>query len=156
MAKQGFFNTSWSDRGPAERIILLAGTGIGAIVIFRQIGKITGFIKQTTQNIQTSGELNQWENVGQTPSYQNTQYQIFADSISAAMAYWGPANTDEEAIRNVFKKMNNNADVLKLIAAFGIRDDWGLSKWLTYELSDEDKEKYVNQVLRSKGITYQF
>jgi hypothetical protein len=156
MAKTGFFNTAWSDRGNVERIILLAGAGIGSIVIFRQIGKLTGFIRQTTQNVQTQSELNQWQNVGQTPSYQNTQYLIFADSLSAAMAYWGPVNTDEEAIRNVFKKMNNNADVLKLIAAFGIRDDWGLSKWLTYELDDDAKEKYVNSVLRSKGITYQF
>lgn len=156
MAKTGFFNTAWSERGAAERIILLAGAGIGSIVIFRQIGKLTGFIRQTSQNVQTQGELNQWSNVGQTPSYQNTQYQIFADSLSAAMAYWGPANTDEKAIKNVFSQMNNNADVLKLIAAFGVRDDWGLSKWLTYELNDEDKEKNVNSVLRSKGITYQF
>jgi hypothetical protein len=134
----------------------LAGAGIGSIVVFQQIGKLTGFIRQTTQNVQTQNELNQWQNVGQTPSYQNTQYQIFADSLSAAMAYWGPVNTDEKAIKNVFSKMNNNADVLKLIAAFGIRDDWGLSKWLTYELDDDEKEKNVNSVLRSKGITYQF
>jgi hypothetical protein len=129
MAQKGFFNTAWGNRSTVERIILLAGAGIGSIVVFRQIGKLTGFIRQTTQNVQTQNELNQWQNVGQTPSYQNTQYQIFADSI---------------------------ADVLKLIAAFGIRDDWGLSKWLTYELDDDEKEKNVNSVLRSKGITYQF
>jgi hypothetical protein len=156
MAKTGFFYTAWGDRSTVERIILLAGAGIGSIVVFQQIGKLTGFIRQTTQNIQTQTELNQWQNVGQTPSYQNTQYQIFADSLSAAMAYWGPVNTDEKAIKNVFSKMNNNADVLKLIAAFGIRDDWGLSKWLTYELDDDEKEKNVNSILRSKGITYQF
>jgi hypothetical protein len=156
MAKKGFFQTDWSDRSAPERILLLVGAGIGSIVLFRQISNIAGFVRQTGQNIQTGAELEQWQNVGQSPSYQNTQYQIFADSLSAAMAYWGPVNTDEKAIKNVFSKMNNNADVLKLIAAFGIRDDWGLSKWLTYELDDDEKEKYVNQVLRSKGITYQF
>ena len=153
MAKQGFFNTSWSDRGPAERIILLAGTGIGAIVIFRQIGKLTGFIRQTSQNVQTQGELNQWQNVGQTPSYQNTQYQIFADALLTAMKGFG---TDEDAVKDVMNKMNNNADILKLIQVFGIRDGYGLSAWITDDFSAEDKDKYINQVLRSKGITYQF
>jgi hypothetical protein len=153
MAKQGFFNTSWSDRGPAERIILLAGTGIGAIVIFRQIGKLTGFIRQTAQNVQTQGELNQWQNVGQTPSYQNTQYQIFADALLTAMQGFG---TDEDAVKDVMNKMNNNADILKLIQVFGIRDGYGLSAWITDDFSAEDKEKNVNSVLRSKGITYQF
>jgi hypothetical protein len=155
MAK-GFFQTDWSDRSAPERILLLFGAGIGSIVLFSQIRNLYGFVRQTGQNIQTGAELQQWSNVGQTPSYQNTQYQIFADSLSAAMAYWGPVNTDEKAIKNVFSQMNNNADVLKLISAFGVRDDWGLSKWLTYELDDDEKEKNVNSVLRSKGITYQF
>jgi len=153
MAKQGFFSTSWSDRGPAERIILLAGTGIGAIVIFRQIGKLTGFIRQTSQNIQTAAELQQWENVGQNLSYQNTQYQIFADALLTAMKGFG---TDEDAVKDVMNKMNNNADILKLIQVFGVRDGYGLSAWITDDFSAEDKDKYINQVLRSKGITYQF
>ena len=152
MAKQGFFNTSWSDRGPAERIILLAGAGIGSIVLFRQIGKLTGFIRQTSQNVQTQGELNQWQNVGQTPSYQNTQYEIFADALLTAMKGWG---TDEDAVKDVMQKMNNNADILKLIQVFGIRDGYGLSAWITDDFSVADKDKYINQVLRSKGITYQ-
>ena len=153
MAKQGFFNTSWSDRGTAERIILLAGAGIGSIVLFRQIGKLTGFIRQTSQNVQTQGELNQWQNVGQTPSYQNTQYEIFADALLTAMKGWG---TDEDAVKDVMQKMNNNADILKLIQVFGIRDGYGLSAWITDDFSVKDKDKYINQVLRSKGITYQF
>jgi len=153
MKQTNFFNTAWSDRGPAERIFLLAGAGISSIVIFRQIGKLTGFIRQTSQNIQTSAELQQWQNVGQNLSYQNTQYQIFAESLYTAMKGFG---TNENAVRDVMQRMNNNADILKLIQVFGVRDGYGLSAWITDDFSSKDKEKYINQVLRSKGITYQF
>jgi len=150
---KGFFQTAWSDRSTPERLILLIGAGVGSIVLLRQFKNIATFYRQTSQNVQTGAELQQWQNVGQTPSYQNTQYQIFADSLYAAMKGWG---TDEETCKQVMLQMNNNADILKLISIFGIRDGFGLAGWIADDFSASDKEKYINAPLRSKNITYQF
>jgi len=153
MAKKGFFQTDWSDRSAPERILLLVGAGIGSIVLLRQISNLAGFVRQTGQNIQTGAELQQWSNVGQNPSYQNTQYNIFADTLLTAMKGFG---TDEETVKSVFLRMNNNADVLRLIQVFGIREGYGLAGWIADDFSAEDKDEYINAPLRSKGITYQF
>lgn len=151
--KQGFFDTPWGDRSAPERILLLVGGSIATIFAVRQVRNLAGFVRQTGQNIQTGAELQQWQNVGQSPSYQNTQYQIFADTLYTAMQGFG---TDENAVKGVFSNMNNNSDVLKLIQVFGIRDGYGLAGWIAGDFSSSDKDKYINQVLRSKGITYQF
>lgn len=151
--KKGFFETPWSDRSAPERIIMLIGAGIGTIFAVRQVRNLAGFVRQTGQNIQTGAELQQWQNVGQNPSFQNTQYQIFADTLYTAMKGFG---TDENSVKGVFQQLNNNADVLKLIQVFGIRDGYGLAGWIADDFSSTDKDKYINQVLRSKNITYQF
>ena len=97
--------------------------------------------------------------LGQTPSYPDTAYVGFADKInSAGISGFG---TDETAIYNVFQQMKNDADVLKLIAAFGNRRiefslAWsGLSGWLRSELNAAEIDK-VNGILASKGIAYRF
>lgn len=151
--KKGFLDTPWSDRSAPERIIMLIGAGIGTIFAVRQVRNLAGFVRQTGQNIQTGAELQQWQNVGQNPSFQNTQYQIFADTLYTALKGFG---TDENSVKGVFQQMNNNADVLKLIQVYGIRDGYGLAGWIAGDFSSTDKDKYINQVLRSKNITYQF
>jgi hypothetical protein len=97
--------------------------------------------------------------LGQTPSYSDTSYVGFADKInSAGVTGFG---TDENAIYDVFQQMKNDADVLKLIAAFGNRRiefslAWaGLSGWLRSELDAREIAK-INAILAGKGITYRF
>jgi hypothetical protein len=152
-AKKGFLTTEWGERGTVERVLLIVGGGVAAFIAYRNLKGLLGFVRETGQNIQTGAELQLWQNVGQTPSYQNTQYQIFADTLYTAMDGWG---TDEDSVKTVMQAMNNNADVLKLIQVFGIRDGYGLAGWIADDFSASDKEKYINQVLRVRGITYQF
>jgi len=100
----------------------------------------------------------------QKPSFVQSQYGAFADSLFEAMSGLG---TDNNAIEEIFEKMKNTIDVLKLVQAFGIRvytDDrvfffntkqMNLNQWISAELSNKEKNK-LNQILSSKGIKYQF
>lgn len=105
---------------------------------------------------------------GQKPTYLSTNYTQYADRIyaagcSGAFCY----GTDEEAIYEVFNKMQNDLDVLLLTKAFGLREprgewctplddncDYSLGEWLQTEL-DADEFKEINNILTKKGITYQ-
>ena len=94
-------------------------------------------------------------------TYPESQYIIFADNIEAATA---PMFDDEQAIYNVFQKLKNNDDVLKLITSFGRRSFWAgngyfynatLNEVLTNQLST-DEIKHLNEILTGNGITIKF
>ncbi len=91
----------------------------------------------------------------------DSAYKGYADSIYAARSANNIFGTDEDAIYSVFKKMNNDLDVAKLITAFGQRrlsfslNSANLGGFLTDEL-DATELGIVNSGLRSKGIKYQF
>ncbi|MCL2132291.1 MAG: hypothetical protein FWH36_07570 [Lentimicrobiaceae bacterium] len=62
--------------------------------------------------------------------------------------------TDTSAVYAVFNAMNNKADVLKLVSAFGIRDNEDLGQFMGGEtLLSVSK---INTTLATKGIDYQF
>jgi hypothetical protein len=151
----GFFDTPWEKRGNTERIIILMGGAVVTFVAWRKLKTLIGFIKQAGSNIQAGGELGQLENQNINPSFTNTQYKIFADTLQTAMGSWYDG-TDEDAIKRVMDQMNNNADVLKLNIAFGTREGYSLAGWFRYEMSDSYVDYYVNAPLRNKGITFQF
>jgi len=106
-------------------------------------------------------EIKELENAGEVASYTQSQYAAFADALFAAMDGFG---TDEDAIYNIFYKMNNKIDVLKLIDAYGVRNKavltWfssstNLNDSLKDELSASELSK-LNGILQSKGIDYSF
>lgn len=97
-----------------------------------------------------------------------TQSQLEGMCQQLVSAFDG-CGTDEEAVKRVFQRVRNDADVLSLIATFGARkyDDCNLtegfgdttaslSKALTNELDGDDVQTYVNDVLQSRGIKYRF
>jgi hypothetical protein len=100
----------------------------------------------------------------QKPSYNGSQYRVFADSLYEAMSGMG---TDEEEVLNVFRQMKNALDVLLLTKAFDIRDynddkflifnikSMNMNQWLSAELSTSNKAE-LNKILSSKGIKYTF
>ena len=138
--------------------ILIAGGGTLLIIWgYNQLKNSLGGFKDRL-NIQQ--DILQYQFAGQSPSYQDSQYKILADKLLQSMdsTWYDPSSygTDEEQIRGVFAKMNNNIDVLKLVQAFGNPDGYSLSDWLTSELSQLDIQIYVNAPLKSKGITYTF
>ena len=91
-------------------------------------------------------------NVNDGNSFLNNIYDWILDKL--LIQYISGDKAD--AVNFLTKNVEIKRDVLKLIQVFGIRDGYGLSAWITDDFSAEDKDKYINQVLRSKGITYQF
>ena len=98
---------------------------------------------------------------GQKASYLDSAYTGYADSIYAARSANAFFGTNEDQIYNVFKKMNNDLDVAKLITAFGKKrlsfslDFANLGGFLNDEL-DKDELNIINTGLRGKNINYQF
>lgn len=118
-------------------------------------------IKQTWQNFRISRgqayQLNSYTvETGQTTSLANASYYQYANQLYNAfrphMFGWG---TDESAVYNVFNNMNNTADVLKLVQAFGVKDGKTLESWIRSELSTSELRK-LNYILSSRGIQYTF
>lgn len=95
-------------------------------------------------------------------TYPQSQFFAWANRLEQAMFDVG---TDEDAIFDVFSRLNNNADFLALKQAFGVRnytggfvpgffsDDLSLDGWLQQEL-DASEMAAINNKLASKGITY--
>jgi hypothetical protein len=84
-------------------------------------------------------------------SYSSSQYSTFADTLYGAMK---GLSTDTTAVYGVFNSMKNKTDVLKLIAAFGVRDGETLAQWMAGEW--RLNMDTINKTLQTKGIDYQF
>lgn len=136
---------------------VVAGAGYGIYKLIKFLSAENKAEKKETQLVK--GELE--TEVAKTGlSYPGSQYLTFANVIETAGFDIG---TDEEAIYSTFRKLNNNADYLQLLSAWGKPNrtiyDWGigydmtLPQYLRYEMGDEEINK-INYILKSKGITY--
>jgi len=147
---------------PMAKGIVVIGTGL---VAYFTLNKLLKRPDPATGEPNAAGDaLNVLANQGIYPTYSDAQFEGFSNAIVSAI--WD-CGTDENAIFNVMRAMNNNADVYRLIQVYGIREYKGcfegffslvsrsLNAALSSELSSGEKSE-VNNILRSKGITYQF
>ena len=152
-----FFNTKWSNRTPLERYIILGGTGGLLIFVALNRKKWIAAIKARRDRAIYEDDLGILTGGGDKATYLDSQYIIFANSLYQAMnssAFdWG---TDETTVGSIMYKMKNDIDVNKLITAFGKKDGYDLSEWITGDFSSEAKDMYVNAPLRANKIKYQF
>ena len=121
-------------------------------------------IKEYNESIETAiaeGDL----------SYPDADYKIMADQIFMYLIEANPLNggllgVNQNGIYSIMEKMNTNADVYKLIEAFGVRDLrppyklWGkqphtLPTAFAEVLFKGEREK-VNEILAEKGLTVTF
>lgn len=116
---------------------------------------------ETVTQAKVEDEIKKSESDGVVPTYGNSQYNIFADSLAAAMFDVG---TNTDTLYTVIGRMKKNIDVLKLIAAFGIRPyywfgwkqgDYNLSQWFAEELNAGNYER-VNAILQANNVQYRF
>ncbi len=82
--------------------------------------------------ISNKSEADQLQAMGITPTHTTQFYMQQATKIEVAISGMG---TDETAILAVFKSMKNDADLIELEKAFGIREETDLSGWLYGDLS---------------------
>jgi predicted metalloprotease len=124
-----------------------------------QMGSDKEDVKDTQQ------ELNALIQGGTRPSYGQSQFSQWASTLRQSFDGCG---TDNKVWENVFKSMRNKADVLALIATYGVRTydgcNWegdfndktgGLTAALNDELSSSEISK-INTMLSNKNITFQF
>lgn len=156
-ARTTFFNTPWDKRGPVERVLIISGflgATIGGIVLTKRTIEA---IKVRRAKKALQSDVEGFQQQGQKLSYPLGQYVILADTLFTAMNSsvfdWG---TDETQVSGVMYLMKNDLDVNQLIKAFDRRDGYTLPEWIAGDFSEEDKDYYINNILRKKGIKYRF
>ena len=133
---------------------------LAAVFAIKKVIKLFKQIPAKTTVKDAKTELNKEINYNPL-SFTESQYKMWADSIETAIFDIG---TDNKAIYSIFVKMNNKADVLSLIVAFGVRPlydwfvhigDWNLGQWLHYDMRQSQIDK-INTILSNKDINYSF
>jgi hypothetical protein len=140
-----------------QKVLIYSAVGVGAYFLYKGIKKALGF---STAAVAALQEQNEFIKQGMRPSYVDSQYKLFADTIYSA-GFDVLFGTDEDSIYAVFRRMNNDLDVNKLIVAFGTRRiefstvSSSLGAFLSSEL-DEKERGEINKILQAKNIKYRF
>jgi hypothetical protein len=161
----------------AKGVVAVGGIGIAFYIgytLIRRVRKNAEMKADMKESDTAIDDLKKLEQQGIRPTISNTQAESICTALTEAMNGCG---TDEEAIYNQFKKLNNIADVQLLIAKWGIRyyrpcaatqpisysrylfNDkafgGNISALLNYDLSQSEIQK-INKLLSDKRINYKF
>ena len=137
-------------KSPKDKIINIIIILVIAVILFFGIRFIVRKIKEL--NTDAAKELRAATAAGVKLTFKESEYANFAETLYRAMKGFG---TDEDAIFNVFYQMQNIADVLKLVTAYGSKNGEDLNAWLKGDLSTSEINK-LNSILATKGIDYKF
>ena len=155
--KSSSFKEAFLNR-PITWIIIAGGVGF---LLYKAGKSWSSSVKEWLKGRDYEKEYKQKEQIMKL-SYSPTQYKALADSMYSAFVGTAIDPTDEDRIASVMSQMKNDLDVLELIKVYGKRDvgfidpEATMIEQLNSELSDSDKEKYVNSILRRNKINYQF
>jgi hypothetical protein len=161
----------------AKGVTIVGGLGIAYIIGSKIYKAIAEKAKNKTileESESAGADLLDLQQQGINPTLSDTQIDSIINSLVEAMNDCG---TDENAVLNQFKILNNIADVYLLINRWKIRyyrpcaayqpisyakwlwDDKAfgenLSTWLTYDLTASEINK-INNILSEKGIEFKF
>lgn len=169
---------TWSGLPTWAKGVIAVG-GIAVIVLTaRGIISRARARKSLESNLKESNtaqsELNELSQQGVKPTMSNSEFQGIVNALVEAMNGCG---TNEERIYEQFRKLNNEADVKKLISVWQVQyyqpcaasqpisySKWlwndksfggSISEWLNYELTEGEVKK-VNDILKAKGIKHKF
>lgn len=149
-----------------KMIITIAIIIVLIIVVICVVRGVKGFEARKgarKENRAVDQELKDLEKSGNGPTISSAQAYTYANSLHTAMDGYG---TDWASIKSVFEAVRNNADVISISSAYGIREvssgQWNpepnikgtLTQCLTSELDDSEKEE-IKTILKGKGITFQ-
>ena len=147
-------------KSPAK--LLMAGIGLLAgVLAVKEAVKLIKVSSEQQRLNDVDKAIKEEEKKGNRLSYPPAYYNTYADQIEQAT---DAAGTDSSAIYRTMGAMNNNADVLQLIKAYGKRLNFAMFIPLGYftlpqilisELTEAELAE-LNRILSSKGINIQF
>ena len=142
--------------------LLMAGIGLLAgVFAVKEAVKLIKVSSEQQKLNDVDDAIKEEERKGNRLSYPLAYYNTYADQIEQAT---DAAGTDASAIYRTMGAMNNNADVLQLIKAYGKRMNFAmfvplgnftLPQILISELSESEMAE-LNRILSTKGINIQF
>ena len=149
----------WGGLSSMQKIIAVI---IFMVLIWFFYNRFKGALMGAASKIKAGGEIAQLENAGIKPSYSDSTFEKMADDLFEAMDGIG---TDTATVFSTFKKLKNDADFIKLNAAFGVRagsdnlfglmEDEDLAGWIKDDLSSTEITK-LNGQLKAQGISKSF
>ena len=151
----------------AKGTVAIVGTLTIVVGGYYAVKGISNIVKNKgvrDSNRATSGDLkdlNKNQSTAQTIT--ESQAEAYSSALVSAMEGLG---TDETAIKSVFSKLKNDADVLAVMSAFGTREigsgSWFVPNYrgdlagaLRDELDSAEIDK-INSTLASKNIKFRF
>ena len=153
MAKNNFKTIDKLIEDPRRVIAIVVIIVVVALLLYFFWGKIKGLFNSLTGKVQANAELSEHQaQTGEQLTLSSAEYSRLAEKLYKAVKGLG---TDENSVYTVFNALGNKADLLKLIAVFGTKDDMTLAEWLYDDLNARELAK-VNTILANKGIDYTF
>lgn len=146
-----------------KNFLIKAAVYIGAgLLAYRLYRNLFG----ASANQSTAADAINCSNIFSSGQLSRSRESYFADADAIYTAIQGTGlfvswYEDDDAIEQILKRANNDADVSALICAFGNRKPSILSpaeslpSWITSYLDDSNKNS-VNQYYASKGISYRW
>lgn len=144
--------------GPAVIVTLIG------ISIWNKVKKNKQIADSNRVATDSVGTLNQLASNGVLPTHTDAEFESWSQQLVQA---FGGCGTDNTAVENIMKQLNNDADIYKLIAIFGTRSYSGcmlifegtetlsLPAAITNEMGTTERET-LNSILASKGIHFTF
>lgn len=117
------------------------------VVVYFVLRKIKSGVKEA----QLIAEANSEVDITKT-NFTEQQYQTFAAKLYRAMK---GAGTDEDAIYAVFSELESRSDLMKVMAAFGVKDGMTLNEWIADDCNQSEIDR-INSILAIKGISFSF
>lgn len=155
-------------------VITISAIALVGYTIYSTIKKAKDIKNANLGGKEAEKELKELAKKGIRPSYSPTQYITWVQKLVEAISDCG---TDENSVYSVFKNMKNKADILSLLASFGVQfyrpcsatqpisytkylfdnKSFGgsLSTFLQYDLSESEIGK-INKILEGNKIDYKF
>lgn len=168
------YDKYYEQQPPAVKVIVVAGMGLLGYSIYKAIQRDKDEKKAAMAAAAAAVELAALANQGVHPSYNDSQFYVFINTLVQAMTGCG---TDEVMIYHVFRQIKNEADIRRLIQLFGVQNYqpcayespisyaiWqvndkayggDLATWLSYDL-DQSEIDNINSILKGNGLAYQF
>lgn len=163
----------YSELPPWAKGVVVVGGGLVAFLVLRRVYKAVFPSAEDRKNRElaqnVNNEINVLTNQGVKPTYADSQYNTFANTIYNGMRYC--AGDDYSTVESTLKRMMNDLDVAKLVKAFGKRQDYcfgiptsgelDLFTYVQKELGNDYggltnyRVKRINEDWKKKGIKYQ-